>query len=396
MQTTLRYLFLSFIKIGSTSWGGFMALIAVIQKQLSVKDKKIEDETLAEAISLASVLPGPLAVNVVAYIGYKLRGWKGALISITAILLPSFIFMLLLSDLYLHYGNIPVLKGFFAGVMPAVAAIIISVAAGMAKKNITGIYQWIIGIAAAVLVFFSGSYFTTLIVLMAGALLGYLFCHKKNAAGESSVDNKTGYRPGNTNMLLITGLFVLLLAALNLYQSWLGGSNLEVKIFTTFSSVSVTQFGGGYVIIPSMQKLVVHSLGWLDNKQFADAVAMGQITPGPIFVVATFIGYKLAGFMGALNATIAVFFPAALLMIICSHYLAQIKNSAVVAAIFKGIRPVVVGMIFSAGISILVSSGFSMVCIIIFAVSLIGAIALKLNPVYLIPLAGMAGIFIFK
>ena len=109
----LRYLFLRFLKIGATSWGGYMALTAMIEKQMCEIDKAIEEEKVVHAISLASVLPGPVAVNVVAYIGYQLKGIKGAFISMFAVLLPCFILMIILSYLYFSYGNIPAFNNFF-------------------------------------------------------------------------------------------------------------------------------------------------------------------------------------------------------------------------------------------------------------------------------------------
>ena len=104
---TLQFLFLSFLKIGATSWGGFMAIISVVQKELVEKKALIEEKVIFEGVSLASVLPGPMAFNVVVYIGYYLKGIKGAIVSMLGILLPSFLFMLILSYIYLKYGELP-------------------------------------------------------------------------------------------------------------------------------------------------------------------------------------------------------------------------------------------------------------------------------------------------
>lgn len=401
INVSLQYLFFVFLKIGSTSWGGFMSLIAVIQKQLTERDKKINNETLAEAISLASVLPGPIAVNVVAYLGYKLKGWKGALISIAAIVLPSFIFMMLISGMYLRYGNIPALRGFFTGVMPAVAAIIISVAVGMAKKNITDLYQVLIATAAGVIVFLSKSYFSTLLILTGGGLIGYLLYRNKKGLLKTG-DIKTGETiapiPGrrNTTVIIAAILFILMVLSFCLKAGFFNNLNIQYKIFSTFFSISVTQFGGGYVIIPSLQKAIVSSSAWLTNKEFTDAIAMSQVTPGPIFIIATFIGYKLAGFAGALNATISVFLPAAVLIVLCSHYFNRIRESIFITAAFKGIRPVIIGMIFSAAVTILTGIEFSTGSAAIFLVSLIAVVWKNLSPVYLVPLAGIIGVFVFK
>ena len=105
-------------------------------------------------------------------------------------------------------------------------------------------------------------------------------------------------------------------------------ARLQQKIMLTFSGMSLSLFGGGYVVIPAMQQVIVNSLNWLNQLEFTDAIAMGQITPGPIFISATFIGYKVAGFWGALNATISIFLPPGLLMIVCARFFDQIRNSS--------------------------------------------------------------------
>ena len=120
---SLTYLFLTFLKIGSISWGGFMELISVVRTQMVDKDKTIKDELVLDGISLASVLPGPVAFNVVAYIGYTLRGIPGALVSMVAIVLPSFLMIILLASLYVNYSHIDSFRHFFAGILPAVAAV---------------------------------------------------------------------------------------------------------------------------------------------------------------------------------------------------------------------------------------------------------------------------------
>ncbi len=179
MDKNLRYLFLKFLKIGATSWGGYMALIAMIQKQICEKDKAIEEEKIIHAVSLASVLPGPVAVNVVAYIGYQVKGIKGALVSITAVLIPCFILMLALSYIYFKYGNVPAFNNFFAGVTPCIAALLISVAFTMGKKNIKDAVQIVIAALALACIFFIQSAYTTILVIIFSGITSYIV-YKKN------------------------------------------------------------------------------------------------------------------------------------------------------------------------------------------------------------------------
>jgi chromate transporter len=399
-KTTLRYLFLTFLKIGATSWGGFMALISVVQKQVVEKDMKIASESLLEGISLASVLPGPIAFNVITFVGFKLRGIKGAFVSMAGILLPSFLLMLIFSFLYIKYGDIPSFTHFFMGVLPAVAAVIISVAISMAKKNISDAPQVLIAFAAFIIIIFSKSYSTTLIVILISGITGYLFYHKLSGGKQKEVIIKHITGGSKKSILIYLALIVILIVLILIFPLILPhkfetSALLHKKIMLAFSGMSLSLFGGGYVVIPAMQQVVVNSMNWLTNKEFADAVALGQITPGPIFISATFVGYKLAGFWGALNATIAIFLPPGLVMIASTHYFDKIRNSTVIIAVFKGLRPAIIGMIAAAAFTIIAHGDISLKTGLLFCVFLIMSIIYKADPVFLIPGAGIIGLLIF-
>ena len=172
-KISLGYLFLTFLKIGSISWGGFMALIAVVQKQLVDKDKIIREEMILDGISLASVLPGPVGFNVVTYVGYQLRGLKGALVSMIGILLPSFILILILAAGYSTYGELPVLSKFFLGILPAITAVILSVAVTMVQKQIKDYKQFVICALAGITLLIIHAFYGTLVVIFASGTLGY-------------------------------------------------------------------------------------------------------------------------------------------------------------------------------------------------------------------------------
>lgn len=377
-----------------------MALISVVQKQLVEKDKKIENETVLEGISLASVLPGPIAFNVVTYVGYKLKGFRGALVSMAGLLLPSFLMMLALSFLYIKYGDVPSFNHFFAGVLPAVAAIIISVAIGMAKKNISGVPQVLIAISAGLVVIFFKSYIATLVVMITSGIAGYHIYKKSTAETQKAVNIKYVTLVSHKFGILILIMIFVCLALVLIFpyilpQDYKTFALLNQKLMLAFSGMSLSLFGGGYVVIPAMQQIVVNTMNWLNHKEFTDAIAMGQITPGPIFISATFIGYKVAGLWGALTATISIFLPPGLLMIVCARFFDQIRSSTVVLAVFRGLRPAIIGMIAAASYTIIAGSDLSIKTGLLFCVFLILAIRYKADPVFLIPGAGIIGLLIF-
>ncbi|MCY1721803.1 chromate efflux transporter [Prolixibacteraceae bacterium Z1-6] len=397
-DTSLKYLFFTFLKIGAISWGGFMALISVVQQQLVEKDKKVADGVILDSISLASVLPGPLAFNVVSYLGYYLRGIKGALVSMVAILLPSFFLILILTYVYFVYDQVPAFNNFFLGVLPAVAAIIISVAANMSKKNIKDYRQVIILVFSGLSLVLFRSFYTTMLIMAVGGISGYFFYRNT-----ISTDNKTvpvkiklNFRVLISGVLGIAGLVLLIWLLPVFFQGENSGKATMVRdISLTFSGMSLTLFGGGYVIIPAIQEIVVDGLNWLNTNEFSDAIAMGQITPGPIFISATFIGYKVGGLLGAIAATIAIFFPPAFFMIFCSRFIDQIKRSKTISAIFKGLRPAVIGMIFAAAFTIGRGVELNWQTILLFASVLVLSIKFKINVAYLIPISGLAGVLLF-
>lgn len=398
-RVSLNYLFFTFLRIGATSWGGFMALISVVQKNLVEKDQVIKDEEILDGISLASVLPGPVAFNVVTFLGYRLRGFKGALISMAGITLPSFLLILVLAHVYFKYGQLPVFTSFFNGILPAIKAIIISVAYTMARKNVKDFKQVLIVIGAVVALILFRSFFITALIMAAGASAGYFIYRNSEEKGKVTSSVNIGFSWKKVLILIcvvILGLvFIGYLPTLTqgLVQDLV---RVQRDILFTFSSLSVTLFGGGYVIIPAIHEVIVEGLHWLTTKEFTDAIAMGQITPGPIFISATFIGYKVGGLPGAITATLAIFLPPGFIMLLCSRFMDAIKNSKVVVALFKGLRPAVIGMIFAAAYTIGKDLSFNWGTAFIFLSVLILSLKFKINVVYLIPVSGITGVIIFS
>jgi chromate transporter len=173
------------------------------------------------------------------------------------------------------------------------------------------------------------------------------------------------------------------------------GSLISVKLFITFAGMSVLLFGGGFVFIPMIQEIVVDSYGWVTNKEFIDGIALGQITPGPILISATFIGYKLAGVIGATAATIGIFLPPAMLMLFCTHFLDKLKQSEILIAALTGIRCGVIGMIAAAAIVVMQSAEQNWVSAVIFAAALLALLKFKIEVAWIIPVAGFVGYFAY-
>jgi chromate transporter len=386
-RVSLWTLFTLFLRIGSTAFGGFMALIAVVENHVVERRKWLTHEEVLDGVSLATVLPGPIAVNVIAYVGHRLRGIPGALACAIGVILPAFLLMLALSAAYFAWGQMPAVSKLFMGFLPAVAAIILVAAWNMGRKTIKGVSEALISLIAAALMVWHGSFAVSLSVIVVSGVAGWLIFREKPAA----VSSKPSGELKNSGKLLSVAAAPLALTV----PFWSANSILLLKLFTTFAGMSVFLFGGGYVFIPLMQNTVVVSTGWLTQQEFVDAIAMSQIMPGPIVLSTVFIGYKMAGLLGALAATIGIFLPPGILMIAGTHVLNRIKQSALIKAVLRGIRPAIIGMIASAVITVGMSAQHHWVSLLIFAAALLAQLRFKLDVVWVIPTAGLAGLLMY-
>lgn len=399
-EASLWFLFRTFLKIGSIAFGGFTALISVVENIIVQKRKLLQTEDMLDGISLAMLLPGPVAVNVVAFVGYRLRGGLGALAAATGVILPSFFLLVGLSYFYLRYGEIPAVSNAFAGFVPAVAAIVINTAWGMSKKAVKGLPEFLIGLSAACVLLSIGGFYSTLMIIFGAGLLGLILFHSRGSSRETR-STECGPVSGISGTAISKVKFSLSLLLLGAFLvvfliPWPKlGSESYGRIFVTFSGMSLMLFGGGYVFIPLIQKIVVDGFHWLTQTEFTSAIALGQITPGPILISAAFIGYKVKGFLGAALATFAIFFPPALLMVNSSQVLDRIKQSAGVQAALRGVRAAVVGMIFAAAVVIGRGAVFHWATLMIFLLSLLALIRLRIDILWIIPAAGVAGVLLY-
>jgi chromate transporter len=380
-----------FLKIGSTAWGGFMPLIAVVQSYIK-KNNILEEQDILDAIFLASVLPGAMAFNVVVGIGYRLRGVKGALVCGLGVLLPTFILVLGFSFAYFQWGKVPLVDKLFMGFTPAMVAIVISAAWSMGRKTIKGVPEIIISLVACGILLRIGGFYSTVAIVLGSGITGWvLFYGSKTTPSKPSNPQPQEQFPlksqNSSKFLLVMPLPIIgLLTA----QFW-----LVLKLFTTFAVMSLTLFGSGYVFIPIIQNLVVNGQGWVTNKEFIDGLVISQITPGPILITSAFIGYKVAGFLGAVSATIGMFLPPALVMLVGMYFLNSIKDSGVVQAALRGVRPAVVGMITAAAFVVGSTVPHYWVSAIIFTAALVAILRFRVEVALIIPVAGLAGLVLY-
>lgn len=398
---SLASLFWTFLKIGSTAFGGFMALISVVQNYIVERRRLLTHEQMLDGVSLATILPGPVAVNVVAYVGYRLRGGMGALVCAFAVILPSFLLILGLSYAYFRWGQIPAVNKFFMGFIPAVAAIIVSAAWGMARKTIKGMPEAAIAGAGLILLLWVGGFFVTLGIIVGAGIIGLALFRSAESGGGGPIRTSKANRKRNKprrqrprrrvrqRTLLSLGAPVVVAPFLSLDFA------LAAKLLFSFAGMSVLLFGGGFVFIPLIQESVVENYHWVTQQEFIDGIALGQVTPGPILISATFIGYKVAGLVGATAATIGIFTPPAVLMVACTRALDRIKRSHIIKAVLRGIRSAVIGMIIAAAFVVAKTAPQHWFSLIIFGAALFALLRLRVEVAWIIPSAGIAGLLFY-
>ncbi len=382
----------TFLKIGSTAFGGFMALISVVQNYAVERKKLLKPEDMLDGISLATILPGPIAVNVVAYVGYRVRGVLGALVAAFAVILPSFLLILALSYAYFTYGQMPAVSRFFMGFIPAVTAIILTAAWNMSVKSIKGVPEALIALTAFGLLLGVGGFFITVAIIAAAGFAGWVLFHRKAPA--KATDSAPTTKPAKDK---VTDKKLPVLLALPAVSTPFLSVNavLAGKLLITFAGMSVLLFGGGYVFIPLIQRTVVDGYGWVTRQEFIDGIALGQVTPGPILISAAFFGYKVAGVLGAAAATIGIFTPPAVVMLVSTRFLDLIKRSETIKAGLRGIRPAVIGMIFAASVVVGLTSPLNWVSLLIFGTTLVSLLRFKVEVVWIIPVAGVVGLLLY-
>jgi chromate transporter len=330
-----RELATAFLKLGATSFGG-PAIIGIIHSELQEKRGWLTRERFLEGVSLVNMLPGGAVMQLCIFIGYQRAGWRGGLLAGLAFLLPPTCIMLALTLLYATYGALPVMRDALYGLGPVVLGIYFVTAIRLGRAALTNPWQVVIACVAAVTLAFTPMGIVG-ILLLAGCA-GVALYHSSRWGALAAV----------AVMLALLGWHLggSLLPA-QLEAMTLSGDRepglLSVAIF--FASVGAFTFGGGITIVAFVQDQVVNQLSWLTPQEFLDGLALGQLSPGPVLMLATYVGYKLAGIPGALAGQIAIYIPAFALMLSILPMLARFRDIQWIRAAMRGVGAGVIGVI---------------------------------------------------
>ncbi|HEX5082786.1 MAG TPA: chromate transporter [Blastocatellia bacterium] len=473
-----RSLAKTFFKLGVTGFGGGLAVIAHIRRVVVYKNRWMSEEEFLDAVSLAHGLPGADTANAITYVGLKLCGIRGAVVSIISFILPSFLAMIGLAIAHGHLINFPDAQNVFQGLNAAVVGLIAATTVRLGQAAMQQQWRLELGVAAGFMLIFTQTTVTE-VVLLAG-IIGILIHSYKararmhirrrwrkerqtrargvaaeqqarrhaakmieranepgelgaeykvevslpdqpaseqfpgEAGNESRNENATDEEAGNEapgneeperppvseetpsdsnrnkpdedKKAGTTRLQSIALLPLILFFSWpvLDKMITVWHLITIFLRIGTVTFGGGYVMVPQIETDVVQVNQWMDHQTFADGVAFGQITPGPVLITSTFIGYKVAGMIGAIMATIAAFLPSFIMTMIAGASINRFRTNFHVQAFLAGVAPAVVGMLAAAGVTMAKSGVNGAAGFGIATLSCLLMLRAKLNPVVII------------
>ncbi len=392
-----------FLKLGSIGFGGGIAMIALMEDEFVKRRKCLDTEEFLHGVALGQIL-GSFPVNTALFIGYRLHGFLGALLSSIVFLLPSLVAVIALSWLYFSFNQIPSLQGVLSGLAPVVIGIILSAAWSMSQKAVSSSVALGIAIGGCIGTL---TRINPVLILGIGGIVGWLLklkpkapltktLHHKEHKFEESAEQKQAAIV--IPLAMQTLPHQLAIVSEPVVQSGVVSAVSLVTLVLTFFKIGFVFFGGGFVLIPVLKQLLIDNLHWLSQQEFIDGVAISQLTPGPIAVIATFVGFRVAGLLGAMGATIGLFLPSIVLMFGLSMYYDKVRHLKPVKHFLSGVNPAVVGMILAAAIN-LAPSIFPLdqpirigLNLALLALSLVCTIKLKWHPAISLGIGATTGV----
>jgi chromate transporter len=377
-QPTLRQFLLYFLRLGTLGFGGPIALAGYMQKDLVDERKWVSSQDYVEGLAFSQLSPGPLAAQLAMYLGWVRAGTLGATLTGFVFVLPSLLMVMVLAALYVHYGQLPWIQGAFYGVGAAVLAIIARSAYKLIRSTLKAdLLQWTLFIALAVTTAWKESEIVWLF-LLCGLVSMFVKTPPRLRVRPAAMPAFVGF--GN----LVTGAHGAAAAAT------IG------TLFLFFLKAGAFVFGSGLAIVPFLYGGVVRQFHWLTERQFVDAVAVAMITPGPVVITAGFVGYLVAGPVGAALAALAVFVPPYLIVTLSAPYYRRFAKNPQVKAFVQGVTAAAVGAIAGAAFILGRRSLTDLPTILIAAIAFALLSFKKIPEPLLIAAAGVVGLLLFK
>ena len=332
----LRALFLALLRLGLTAFGG-PAMVAYIRDLAVTKKKWLSEEAFADGAALCQSIPGSTALQMAAYVGMRVRGPAGALATFVGFALPAFLLMMVLATLYGASRDLHAVASAFRGLQVIVVVLVANAAVNFGRTSVRNWRDALLACGAAAFLFFHGS---PILAIAGSAAVGALLyrgaelpVQPPSAAGQ----------PGGRRTVRLA--LIAALAGCVALAALLAANRLLFDLAAVMVKTDLFAFGGGFSSLPVMLHQVVDVHHWMDSRTFMDGIALGQVTPGPIIITATFIAYRIAGPLGAMVGTAAVLAPSFLMVLITVPYFDRLQHSAIFRGALRGVLASFVGLL---------------------------------------------------
>ncbi len=374
----LLKVFISFVKLGFTAFGGPAAAYAMMRQEFVSQRRWLSEETFFDYLGVANLVPGPNATEMAMLIGFTHAGWWGLLLGGICYILPAMIIVMALAWIYMQFGSLPALTGILYGIKPVVVGILISAMWGMLKPRVKNFFGVLV--AAVVCAAYLLGISPFVLLLAGGLILGAIRFFE---------DNK---------ILLGLPLLWLHFPLETIGDALQPESYNLLRLFWLFLKAGALMLGSGYVLLAFIHEDLVNRMGWLTQSQLVDAIAVGQVTPGPLSTTATFVGYVLGGVPAAILATLAMFLPSFIVVMIVVRFIEKLRRSEAVAGILEGVSFAALGLMAGVTWEIGSEALVDPLTAIIMIISLLLILFLNVNAPLLILGGGAVGllrIFLF-
>ncbi len=372
-RTTLLELMGVFLRLGLVAFGGPVAHIALMEQATVKRQRWVSRRHFLDLLAVTNLVPGPNSTQMIMHVGYVQRGDLGTWVAGLAFILPAFAITLIISWFYQAYGALPATEAVFYGIKPAVVAMIAHALWRLAPDTVTGVRTGLIFAGALVLNLLGAS---ELLVMGLGAAVGLLvFGH-----------------PWKDRMMRGLMAFPWVFGAPAAGEAAGGGSTGALwQVGLLFLKFGGTLYGSGYLLIAFIKTDLVDRLGWLTVQELLDAVAIGQMTPGPVLTTSTAAGYIIAGVPGAVIATAGIFLPSFFFVMLAGRWMPVLRESAVVRAVLKGVTPAVVAVMLTVTLTLAGEAFIDVFSLILGLCAVIALIRWKIDAVLLIGAASTLG-----
>jgi chromate transporter len=380
-KTSLRELSLLFLKLGTIGFGGPAAHIAMMEDEVVRRRRWLTHDEFLDLLGATNLIPGPNSTEMAIHIGHRRAGWKGLVVAGISFILPAVLIVMAFAWAYVRYGSIPEVKGVLYGVKPVIIAIVLQALWSLGRAAIKTKLLAVIATAAVILTFLG---LHELLVLLGGGLLVV------------AVRSILRTIKGQQSLLSLSSASPVIAFLQSATTSAATASFSLGLLFLFFLKVGAVLYGSGYVLLAFIRADLVERWHWLTETQLLDAIAVGQVTPGPVFTTATFVGYVLGGTKGAAVATVGIFLPAFIFVAASGPLVPRIRRSPIAGAFLDGVNAAALALMVFVTYQLGRAAIMDFTTIALAVIS--GAIlfSFRLNSAWLVLGGGIAGWFLYR